>query len=327
MINQNNLLPEKFIIRSDLSYQEACEEIDNNLWKNLGMLTVERACIDWLSEIQNINTLRNYRSGMGKLYEIGLIDLFMTLQQFALINHNNIIDKIKTVSHWSECTRQTRAACYIAFTAFLNRRTNGMIKKALAKREGKLKTFSKVHHKVKTKAMIQPEWILFLEALQKINARDALIAKVILQGAKRVNEVLSLQTDQINWEENQITFIQSKTGVQIKKTIITYPQSIMNALRECIGTRAGYVFITSLGKPLRRLQLSNTFAKAGKKAEISHRITPHVLRASCITYLSQQGFHDSDIIKVSGHSSMEQVRAYDKSSESENASKKVFLVN
>jgi integrase len=90
-----------------------------------------------------------------------------------------------------------------------------MVKKALAKKEGKLKTFSKVYYKVKTKAMTQIQWIIFLEELTKINSRDALVAKIILQGAKRVNEVLTLQTDQINWKENQIVFQQSKMGMAL----------------------------------------------------------------------------------------------------------------
>ncbi len=324
---QNNLLPDKFIIRSDLTYQEALEEANEDVWKNLGLLTVERACIQWFSEMQNRNTLDNYRSGMGKLFEIGLLDPFISLQEFALINHNNVVDKIKMVGRWSECTKQARAACYIAFTAFLNRRSNGLVKKALAKREGKLKTFTPVYHKVKTNAMTQTQWIIFLEKLTEINPRDALVAKIILQGAKRVNEALSLQTDQIDWVNNQITFRQSKMGMGVKYTIITYPQSIMNQLKEYIKERIGYVFISSFGKPLTRQQLSITFSKAGKRAKIPFPTSPHVLRASCITYLSSQGFTDSDIIKVSGHSSMKMVRAYDKSSEAENASKKVFLVN
>lgn len=291
------------------------------------MITVEQAFADWLTEIQNPNTYKNYSSAKKMLIEVGLLDPFQTLQEFTCMNHNNIVDQIKLVKHWSECTRQARAACFIAFTNFLHRKSNGMIKKALAKKEGKLKTFSKVYHRVKTQAMTQPQWCSFLEQLAQINTRHTLIAKVILQGAKRVSEVLMLQTDQINWEDNQITFKQSKTGIEIRKTIITYPQSIMDCIKQYLQGRIGYVFVSSRGKPLKNQQLSKDFAKAGKRAKIPFGVTPHVLRASCITYLSQQGFHDSDIIKVSGHASMEQVRAYDKSSEADNASKKVFLVN
>ena len=74
-------------------------------------------------------------------------------------------------------------------------------------------------------------------------------------------------------------------------------------------------------------QVAVTFAKAGKEAGIPFKITPHVLRASAVTYLKQQGFHDSDIMRVTGHATSEMVYAYDKSARSDNASKKVNLIS
>ena len=72
--------------------------------------------------------------------------------------------------------------------------------------------------------------------------------------------------------------------------------------------------------------LATTFEKGGKIANIPFKVTPHVLRASTVTYLKQQGFSDSDIQKVTGHASSEMVNAYDKSSRADNASKKVSLI-
>jgi len=43
------------------------------------------------------------------------------------------------------------------------------------------------------------------------NPRDRLIAKIALQGGKRINEVLTLTTEQIAWDKSEITFVQSKT--------------------------------------------------------------------------------------------------------------------
>jgi integrase/recombinase XerD len=74
-------------------------------------------------------------------------------------------------------------------------------------------------------------------------------------------------------------------------------------------------------------QLASTFEKAGKLAKIPFKVTPHVLRASTVTHLKQQGFSDSDIQKITGHASSEMVNAYDKSSRADNASKKVSLVS
>ncbi len=314
-----------------LRYEEAISTSRNILWQKLGEHTIGEFLEIWLSTLVNLTAI-NYRSGMRKLEQFGYIKTEMSLQAFALVNHDAIIDRIKKDKlpgeEWSECTRQARAACYISFTSFLSRRFQGMIKKALPCKEGVSKTFYRVHEKVKSNAMTQAHWISFLDALKTINIRDCLIAKITLQGGKRIQEVLSLTTKQIAWERNEITFVQSKTKGIHKETIITYPQSIMDLLKKYLNYRSGgLVFITKNGKKVPLNQLAKTFAKAGLKTKIPFKITPHVLRASTVTFLKQQGFSDSDIMGVTGHASSEMVYAYDKSSRANNASKKVSLTH
>jgi integrase/recombinase XerD len=189
-----------------------------------------------------------------------------------------------------------------------------VIKKAIPNKEGNAKTFFSVYEKVKTQAMTQAQWILFFKELEKINTRDCLIGKIILQGGKRVNEVLSLQTDQIDWDRCEITFIQSKMRRLRKETMITYSESIMKRLKDYIGERTGQVFITRSGNSVMINQVAVTFAKAGKAAGIPFKVSPHVLRASAV-------------MRVTGHSTAEMVYAYDKSSRADNASKKVNLIS
>jgi integrase len=307
-------------------YEEAKSTQSNVIWQQLEKITVEEAAKLWL-ETLGPKTRINYQSGLRKLAELKLLSPLMNLQAFALVNHEAIIDQIKLVDKWTECSRQSRAACYISFTRFLHRRSKGLISKATANKEGNAKTFYRVYDRVKTQAMSQAQWVLFLEELEHISPRECLIAKLILQGGKRVNEVLSLQTDQIDWDRRKITFEQSKTKGLKKVTVITYPQSVMDRLREYIGERSGGVFITRSEKPVMMTRIAHTFALAGQKAAISFKVTPHVLRASTVTYLKQQGFQDSDIMKVTGHSSAGMVAAYDKTAQESNASEKVSLVS
>ncbi len=308
------------------TYEQAQAFQANLVWEKLDEITVEEAISYWLPTLSR-KTHINYRSGIRKLVEFGLINPLMSLQAFALINHEAIIDRIKLIQEWAESSRQARAACYISFTGFLNRRLQGIVKKALPNKEGSSKTFFRTGEKVKTSAMTQAQWIAFFKELEKINPRDSLIGKVILQGGKRVNEVLSLQTHQIDWERCEITFSQSKMKGLYKETVITYSESIMKRLQEHIGDRKGHVFITRFGKPVMINQVAVTFTKAGKEANIPFKVTPHVLRASAVTYLKQQGFQDSDIMRVTGHASSEMVYAYDKSARAENASKIVNLIS
>jgi len=99
----------------------------------------------------------------------------------------------------------------------------------------------------------------------------------------------------------------------------------MKASEEYIGVRQGTVFITRTGKSVPRIQLASTFAKAGKNANIPFRVTPHTLRSSNVTFLKQQGFGVSEIMKVTGHASAEMIYAYDKTDMAENASKRFNL--
>lgn len=308
------------------SFEQAVALRDQIVWGKLEGVTVESALNDWLATLSE-RTQVNYQSGINMLAGIGLVNPLLSLQAFSLVNHEAIIDRIKQLPYLQETTKQARAALYISFTRFLSRRFPTMFKKAMPSREGAEKTFFRVHDKVVTEAMNQAQWTAFFSALQKINPRDCLIAKIVLQGGKRIREVLHLSVDQINWDNREITFKQSKTrGVQVE-TVISYPETIMQALREYIGDRQGFVFLGSKGNPVILNQVANTFARAGKVAGITFKVTPHVLRASAVTYLKQQGFADSDIMKVTGHASSEMVNAYDKTSRADNPSKKVSLVS
>ena len=313
------------IPKQELSFEQAQSLKSQVVWQRLEQLTVDTAITEWLQTLSE-RTRINYTSGMRRLAERGLLNPLLNLQAFALSNHEAVIDGIKLVSDWSECTRQARAACYISFTTFLSRRMQGVIKKATPSKEGNSKTFYRVHEKVKSQAMTQGQWLRFFQALEGINPRDCLIAKIILQGGKRVNEVLSLRTDQIDWTLREITFKQSKTKGAHKETVITYSESLMAILREYIGDRQGHVFVSSSLSPVMITQLASTFKRAGERAGIPFKVTPHVLRASAVTYLKQQGFSDSDIMGVTGHASSQMVYAYDKSSRADNASKKVSLI-
>jgi integrase/recombinase XerD len=313
-------------IETKPSYAEILALRQEIQWSSLENHVIADAIEAWLETLTPL-TAKNYRSGMQELTKRGFVSGELSLQVFAMVNHEAVIDKIKTeAKDWTEATKQARAACYISFTSFLDRRLNGIIRKAKPNKEEANKTFYKIREKVKTQAMTYDQWQAWLEKLKKVNHRDCLIAKLTLQGAKRIQEVLTLEMQQINWNTNQITFRQSKTKGTIRDLIITYPANIMAELRQLIGNRDDLVFVTCNGKPVSIGQVTKTFEKAGIKASIPFKVTPHVLRTSAITYYKQKGCSDSEIQGVSGHASVDMLHAYDKNDLANNASKKVNLV-
>lgn len=306
------------------SFEQAKCLRDKIIWQNMKGLQLESVILEWLKTLRG-STKINYKSGINRLVMAGIINPFISLRSFSLINHDAVIDRIKQLP-MKETSRQARAALYISFTRYLSRRFKGMFTKATPSREGNEKTFFRVHEKVVTEAMNLQQWTAFFGALKGINPRDALIGKVALQGGKRIREVLKLRTEQIDWDKREITFTQSKTRGLSKQTVITYSELIMQELRGLVGDREGYVFLSSKGTPVILNQVANTFSKAGKAVGIPFKVSPHVLRTSAVTYLKQQGFSDSEIMKITGHASGEMIRAYDKSERANNPTKQVNLI-
>lgn len=308
-----------------LTKREALDLKEEAAWQQLGIISVKEGIEAWLASLESNHTRINYTSALNRLVEFGFLDISISLQQLAMIAGNAMIDKVKQVPEWSESTKQARAAAMLSFFRFLSRRTDGLIKRLQPSNEGNSKTFFKVRDTVTTQAMTQSQWSKWLIELEKMNLRDALIAKVALQGGKRIGEVLSLQVDQIDFDKLEITFQQSKSKT-FRQTIITYPENLMKQLKDYIGYRAGFVFITSRGNCVLRKQVAYTFARSGERSGVPFLVTPHVLRASAITYLKSQGYSDSEIRQITGHASSDMVAAYDKRAKADNISKNVSLI-
>ena len=69
--------------------------------------------------------------------------------------------------------------------------------------------------------------------------------------------------------------------------------------------------------PLGKNLLSAMLKTLSKEAKLSRTYTNHCLRASSITRLKQAGFDDRKIATVSGHKSLDSLKAYDRTSEAE----------
>lgn len=284
----------------------------------LAKIQVTEALKYWLSTL-SLATKEAYGYTFKKLQEFRLVNLDGNLRQFSFVNHEIVIDDIKSCGLWSEATRQARVAAYVSFTGFLERRTKGVIKKAVINSRGVNRTYYQVREKVKTPSLSKNQTILFLRALEYIEPRMALIAKIILQGGKRKSEVLNLEIKDIDFPKNRISFIQSKTRGKKKITVINYPPHVMKELKEYIGDRVGPAFVTRSGRKIIPGSLNRLFIKAGKRAGVPFPVTPHVLRVTLVTRLKELRVQDTDIMKITGHTNIGQLARYDKAELGNNA--------
>lgn len=311
-------------------HAKAMAQRDDAIWKNLAQISLASATEEFLKTLKT-NTQRSYRAAFNAIFNLFIeLDLFHpenNLQTFALSNLEYLLDQIRSKIEGSEATKQARAAAFISLSRFLQRATGGLIRRAVPKKEKTNPTFRQIRETSTTKALSKMQWSQFLLSLKRVSFRDYLVAKTILQGAKRVSEVLSTTLDQIDWSKNQILFKQLKSKELEKYTVITYPDSYMQEIKEYIGNRkTGHLFVTRNGKALAQSHLYRSFAAASSDAGIPFTVHPHVLRASAITYLSAQGYSADQIMRVSGHADIKLVRYYDKAPIEQNPSRDISLI-
>lgn len=309
---------------------QAVSNRDEAIWRELSKISLINAADRFLETLAG-NTQRAYRAAFHSIFILmkdhHLFDPHNSLQTFALANLEYLLDEIRGKLSGADSTKQARAAAFIALTRFLQRATGGLIRKVIPRKEKSNPTFRQIRETSLTKALNRVQWSRFLMFLQRSSHRDYLVAKMILQGAKRVGEVLSAQIHQIDWNLNQITFRQFKSKTLEKFTVITYPSDFMQELKEYLGNRTeGFIFITRNGKPLSQPHLYRAFVNAGKQAGLSIIVHPHVLRASAITYLTTQGYNADQILRVSGHSDTKLVRYYDKTPIEQNPTQDISLI-
>lgn len=150
---------------------------------------------------------------------------------------------------------------------------------------------------------------------------------MLLQGTKRVSEVLDARIEDINGDKGTILFQQKKSGADDACTVITFPRDYMQQLKGYLGGKEGGLIFTSRnGRRLVASYLYKAFVAASVEVELPIKVTPHVLRATAITILSQKGVSSDQIMKVSGHSSPAQVVYYDKTEREENVSREYCLI-
>jgi integrase len=319
----------ELIEEKSLTYEEVVSFKDNVVWRHLEGISVKAALEEWYKTLTSLTHAR-YEIAMLSLERHSLLKRDMSLQAFSLLNHNSVIDHIKKDdAPWTECTRQCHAACYISFTKFLNRRFGPVMPVATPCREKAYKTFFKVREKVKTNAISLQLAERFIDYLEAKSKPHALIAKLLLQGAKRITEVLNIKKADINWERGEIAFKQQKTDGKFKETIITFSYGIMQEARTISEANpdSDMLFITKKGYRFDKMDVYHYFLRAGAKCGLPIRMTPHVLRATGITSYRELGCTFDEIMKISGHSTTAAVMAYDKSEVAKNPSKRYNLVS
>ena len=138
--------------------------------------------------------------------------------------------------------------------------------------------------------------------------RDRAILVLLYSSGLRATELCDLKIE--DFKENGIMV---KCGKRSKTRTVPVTVEAAIAINVYIekyrGKSKGYLFLTQMGKPLRRQLLSSTVSRYAKKAGVED-VTTHTLRHACATHLLDEGADLRLIQEVLGHSSIASTQRY-----------------
>lgn len=220
----------------------------------------------WLKGISAMDGywLEKYLKGSANLLGKELIPIvnsqggLLTLDEFRQIGHQRILEEIRCVSEWTLLEKEEAVQCYVQFSHSLSRYTCNFIS-AGSDPDRNLARCKKIKYET------------FLDFVQKLPERDALIAKLLYFGAPSMESVLSLKKTAIIPEGSRISFPEGEIVLpkHLIKDLIAHSQNKKD--------KQDLVFTNVRGARVERAHLNQSFSRACEKLSANIKITPGML--------------------------------------------------
>jgi integrase/recombinase XerD len=155
--------------------------------------------------------------------------------------------------------------------------------------------------------------ILTIEEMKKLidncsNVKHKLIIKLLYGCGLRVNEIVNLRKENVNFEEG---LIHIRLGKGKKDRFVKLPDSIKEDLQRYCGIDYSKIlFGSNRGGKLTTATVQAILKNSARKAEIIKRVYPHLLRHSFATHLLESGTDLRVIQKLLGHSDIKTTQIY-----------------
>jgi len=148
---------------------------------------------------------------------------------------------------------------------------------------------------------------------QTRNVKHMLIIKVLLYTGIRVQELVNIKIDDIDFDRCQIRINKGKGS---KDRIVPFPQDMRDTLmlftKDEKNTGAIYLFESNRKKPFTTRGIRKILADYAIEAGMNQSISPHKLRHFLFTWLKKQGIDDALIQPYSGHETRQSLEIYSK---------------
>jgi integrase/recombinase XerD len=150
---------------------------------------------------------------------------------------------------------------------------------------------------------------------EALGRRDQAMLELLYATGLRVSELVTLQTQQIDFQGNYL-MVKGKGakvravpfGQWAREKLLGYLREVRPSLAR--GRASAYLFITRSGKPLTRQGLWKLIRGYALAAGIEKRVTPHTLRHSFATHLLEGGADLRAVQAMLGHADISTTQIY-----------------
>lgn len=146
-------------------------------------------------------------------------------------------------------------------------------------------------------------------------ARNVAIVQVLIHTALRVNELVSLNLDSVDFDHYLLLDVRRKGGKTLASSI---NDVVVEALQACLAAREGMhpseaepaLFLSDRGTRLSVRSMQELVKQHGKLAGIRQKVSPHLLRHSSATQLASLGTPLRVVQDICGHASVTTTQRY-----------------
>ena len=142
----------------------------------------------------------------------------------------------------------------------------------------------------------------------------------------RLSELLTLRVQDIIWQEKKAR-IRSDIAKRKKERILPVPDWLIDELVVFIDqkTKESRVYAEKrIIFPMGKVKWERSVKRVAEKICVGFKVTPHILRHSCATYLLSKGLNIIKLRNYLGHSSIETTQRYTHILEKEDLNKEVL---